>query len=111
MKTVLVIDDLKSFDFPYDWNIIYARTLEDGLKILHGIMYLPSIESPEELELWLDHDLGGDDTIRPLCLMLAEMAYYGSTYPFSRIVICSKNPVGRDWIKSTLRDYPVVSLY
>src|ERR1017187_10564515 len=112
MKTVLVIDDLKSFDFPADWEVIYARTLKDGMEYLQRIMYLPAIESPEEFELWLDHDLGGDDTIRPLCLLLAEMAFYGVSYPFKRIVLCSHNPVGSKWIESTLNPYyQVARLY
>jgi hypothetical protein len=102
MKRVLVIDVVKEFPFPPDTEVVYARTLQDGFDQLWEVFRLPLIDSPSEFELWLDHDLGGEDTIRPLVLQLAEMAYYGVTYPFSRIVICSLNIVGIEWIESTL---------
>ena len=105
---ILVIDDVKEFTFPPDVEVFYARNLAEGLRQLDGIFKLSAIGPPLEVELWLDHDLGGDDTIRPICLLLAEMAYYGTAYPFSLIVICSLNPVGIEWMKSTLSGYPVV---
>lgn len=105
MKRVLVIDDVKSFTFPADTEVIYARTLAEGYAQLERIFQLPLIEAPVKFELWLDHDLGGEDTIRPLCLALAEMAFHGVTYPLSRIVICSLNIVGIEWIESTLSPY------
>jgi len=92
---ILVIDDVKTFPFPDDVEVIYARTLSDGYRLL-----------TENLDqLWLDHDLGGDDTIRPLVLMLAEAAYNGQPWSIGRIIICSLNPVGIDWIFSTLSPY------
>ena len=105
---ILVIDDVKEFTFPPGSEVVYARTLSEGLRQLNRIFELPRIKSPAKVELWLDHDLGGDDTIRPICLLLAEMAYYDTTYPFSLIVICSLNPVGIEWMRSTLSDYPVM---
>lgn len=105
MKKVLVIDDVKTFTFPADTEVIYARTLDDGFRQLERIFRLPLIEAPSEFELWLDHDLGGEDTIRPLCLALAESAFYGVQYPFSMIIICSLNIVGVEWIESTLNPY------
>jgi len=110
MKRVLVIDDVKEFTFPADCDVQYARTLEDGFAQLERIFKLPLIEAPVEFELWLDHDLGGEDTIRPLCLSLAEMAYYDNTYPLTRIVICSLNPVGIKWMESTLSPYYPVTI-
>jgi hypothetical protein len=99
---ILVIDDVKTFPFPNDPDdVVYARTLSDGT------VWLTEAEAAgvRISELWLDHDLGGDDTIRPICLMLAERAFNGNPYPVSRIVICSLNPVGIDWMWSTLSPY------
>ena len=99
---ILVIDDVKTFPFPNDPDdVVYARTLSDGT------VWLTEAEAAgvRISELWLDHDLGGDDTIRPICLMLAERAFNGNPYPVSRIVICSLNPVCIDWMWSTLSPY------
>lgn len=102
---ILVIDDLKSFDFG-EQEVIYARNSEAGFAELQRLAQLSLIDSPVDgIDLWLDHDLGGEDTIRPICLMLAEMAYYGSPYPVEKIVICSMNAVGVEWIYSTLNPY------
>jgi hypothetical protein len=105
MKTVLVIDDEKRFNFPDDWDVTYARTLRDGYEFLAAFGSLD--------ELWLDHDLGdGDDgdTIRPLALDLAEDAFNEMPYDVGEIVICSLNIVGQKWIESTLSRYYKVSL-
>jgi hypothetical protein len=105
---ILVIDDVKTFPFPDDKEVYYARTLKDGNLFLDQFernIYATSMNNESLDELWLDHDLGGDDTIRSICLMLAERAFNGNPYPVGRIVICSMNPVGIDWIWSTLSPY------
>jgi hypothetical protein len=97
MKRVLVIDDVKEFTFPADTGVTYARTLR---------LAWPELLSRDSWnELWLDHDLGGDDTIRPLVLWLAEQAFSGHAYPVGLIVICSLNIVGVEWMESTLSPY------
>jgi hypothetical protein len=111
MKRVLVIDDVKEFTFPADCSVDYARTLDDGVLLLRAILQTSLINASAEFELWLDHDLGGDDTIRPLVLALAESAFYGDIYPIDRVVICSANPVGVKWIQSTLERYYSVVCY
>ena len=100
---ILVIDDVKTFPFPEDKSVFYVRTLQFGFDALE--IFEKELQSGALEELWLDHDLGGDDTIRPICLMLAERAFNGNPYPVSKIVICSLNPVGIDWITSTLKPY------
>jgi|SRR5665213_2105682 len=99
MKRVLVIDDVKEFAFPADTEVTYARTLDEGFwHLTDGID-----------ELWLDHDLGGDDTIRPLALKLAADAFNKIHWSIGLIVICSHNVVGVEWMKSTLSPYyPVI---
>lgn len=95
---ILVVDDEKSFPFEDVGKCaIYARSLAEGRRLL--------AETGELEELWLDHDLGGDDTIRPLVLELAEQAFHGSPKPIGLVVVCSLNPPGADWIASTLAPY------
>lgn len=98
---ILVIDDMKTFPFEATGKeVVYARTLDEGRRLLDGY---------DELEeLWLDHDLGGGDTIRPLVLSLAERAVGGNPKPIGLVVVCSLNAPGADWIASTLdRWYPI----
>jgi hypothetical protein len=45
-------------------------------------------------ELWLDHDLGPDDDIRPLERWLEEAFHAGTAPDIGRIVAHSANPVG-----------------
>lgn len=98
---ILVIDDVKSFPFEdVGKEVLYARTLAEGFHLLDEYDQLD--------ELWLDHDLGGEDTIRPLVLQLAESAFNGTPKKIDLVVICSLNAPGADWIASTLeRWYPV----
>jgi hypothetical protein len=110
MLQVVVIDDLKvipelSLRFT-NGEVIYLRTLDEA-----WIWILRSPEDESLNELWLDHDLGGDDTIRPLVLWLADRAFHGNPYPVKKIVICSMNPVGVKWIESTLNRYYHVEKY
>ena len=100
---ILVIDDVKTFPFPDNVEVVYARTLEQGFSGLYE--YSDSLD-----QLWLDHDLGIDkdgneEDIRPLVLWIAENAFYSHPKKIGRIVICSLNPVGIDWIFSTLSPY------
>jgi hypothetical protein len=44
-------------------------------------------------ELSLDHDLGGDDTTRPLMLWMIEYDIWPD-----HIHVHTANPVGRDWL-------------
>ncbi len=99
---ILVIDDEKIFPFKEAGkDAVYARTIEEGRRLLG--------DAAELEELWLDHDLGGEDTIRPLVLELAARAFHGDPKPIGRVVVCSLNRPGADWIVSTLeRYYPVL---
>lgn len=108
---ILVIDDVKEFPFPKGTGVIYARNLVDGILCLSNCEALKNGLD----ELWLDHDLGvnliGEEVdIRPICLMLADRAFNGNPYPVGRIVICSLNPVGVDWMWSTLSKYYIVEI-
>jgi len=45
-------------------------------------------------ELWLDHDLGGEDTVRPVLALLDELDHAGRRLAVTRAVIITSNPVG-----------------
>lgn len=53
-------------------------------------------------EISFDHDLGGDDTSRPVALWLEELAFTtGLRLPIAARVH-SSNPVGRDWLVTSI---------
>jgi hypothetical protein len=52
-------------------------------------------------ELWLDHDLGGDDDVRGLVRYLEERCYLGTPLLISRIYVHTDNPAGAKWILSS----------
>src|SRR5262249_4138147 len=64
---VVLIDDLRSFVDGRDAQV--ARTSAAGVEILRSYrdLYLD--------ELWLDHDLGQDDTIWPVVEVLEQAAF------------------------------------
>lgn len=90
MSTLLVvIDDLRTHPDAQ----VHLRTSAEAIAWL-------SASDVEIDELWLDHDLGGDDTIRPVVHFLAERAFTGSPLPIKRIVVHTANPAGAAWITS-----------
>lgn len=85
----LYVDDLR--DPPGD-DWVVARTSDQALDILR--------EGTSVSEISLDHDLGGDDTTRPVVLYLCE---HGSWPDVVRVH--SANPVGVEWIEGMVRRY------
>ena len=84
----LFVDDLRPA--PDDtWTV--AQTSAEALEILRG----GAVE-----ELSLDHDLGGEDTARPIVLWLAEHGGWPAT-----VRVHSANPVGVEWITGMVERY------
>ena len=81
---ILVIDDMRTYPF----GTVHARTSAEGLEQLRGINTFA--------EIWLDHDLGGADTIWPVVDELVMRARAGDPYPAVRVVVHSANPVGSE---------------
>ncbi len=103
MRNILFVDDER--DYPVELNgrnVITVRTSAMALELLKGSAFYA--------EIWLDHDLGGDDTTMPIVDWLAEQAFLGEPYPVDCIVIHTANPVGQKNIERTLRrwDYPTM---
>ncbi len=60
-------------------------------------------------ELWLDHDLGRDDTIWPVVELLEQAAFEDRPFDIGLITVHSANPAGAAKIAQVLRhwDYRV----
>lgn len=95
----LVVDDERTFkDFPDD-DTLYARHSDTAIHILErGIRFD---------EVWLDHDLGGDDTVMKVVDFLVEHAVqYVEMNMFKfPIFVHSMNPVGAQNIVRALERY------
>jgi len=51
-------------------------------------------------EIALDHDLGGDDTSRPVVLWMIE-----NNFRFEKYTILTANPVGYEWLEGMIERY------
>jgi hypothetical protein len=91
MRSVLVIDDVRSFRF----DCAYARTVAQAVSLL---------EDPWD-EVWFDHDLGRGETVRPAVLWIEEQIAYGKRPEIAQVVIHSSNPSGIQWIYQALRQH------
>jgi len=67
---------------------IHARTSASALALLDQSRGL-RID-----ELWLDHDLGGDDTVMPVVHRLEKAAFHGEPFDIGTIYVHTANPVG-----------------
>jgi hypothetical protein len=83
---IVLIDDLRSFLDGRDAKV--ARNSKDGISLLNAL------KGQRIDQLWLDHDLGGDDTITPVVYILEEAAFLGEPWDIGEILVHSANPVG-----------------
>jgi len=83
----LWVDDLRTP--PEGWT--WAKTSAEAIAALaeHAVT-----------ELSLDHDLGGDDTARPVVLWMCEHEVWPSA-----ISVHSANPVGVEWLTAMITRY------
>lgn len=91
----LVVDDDRTLSD--DPQVMHVRNSADAIAALGQLDHLE--------ELWLDHDLGGDDTTRPVALWLAERAFNGDPFDVGCVYVHSGNPVGAQWLMSVLDRY------
>jgi hypothetical protein len=83
---IVLIDDLRSFADHRAAEV--ARTSQAGVDLLEE-------HRGEHIdELWLDHDLGGEDTIWPVIAVLEEAAFTGSPHDVTMVYVHSANPPG-----------------
>lgn len=74
----------------------YARTSTAALALL------ADLAGARIGELWLDHDLGGDDTIDPVVDELARAAFDGHPYDIDTVYVHTANASGAPRITRTL---------
>lgn len=85
----LWIDDLRTA--PEGW--LWAVNSKEAIACL-------SQDEFDFTEISFDHDLGGDDTVRPVILWLCE----NDCWP-AIVRVHTANPVGRDWIVGMCNRY------
>ncbi|NGO75044.1 hypothetical protein G6045_05010 [Streptomyces sp. YC504] len=86
------MDDLRPL--PHATRI--ARTSREGVELLreHRDTYID--------ELWLDHDLGGEDSIMPVVTLLEEAAFSGRPFRIGTVFVHSANPIGAETVVRSL---------
>jgi hypothetical protein len=94
-RPVILVDDLRSF--ADGRAALVARTSAAGVELLERH------RSEVIAELWLDHDLGGDDTIWPVVEILERAAFEERPFTIGTIYVHSANPVGVQRIVQALQ--------
>ncbi|MGW3071714.1 MULTISPECIES: cyclic-phosphate processing receiver domain-containing protein [unclassified Kitasatospora] len=89
---ILGIDDLR----PLPGVTRIARTSREGVRLLeeHRDVFVD--------ELWLDHDLGGDDSIMPVVTLMEEAAFNGRPFRIGTVFVHSANPIGAETVVRSL---------
>ena len=89
---ILGIDDLR----PLPGATRIARTSREGIQLLqeHRDSFVD--------ELWLDHDLGGDDSILPVVTLMEEAAFGGRPFHIGTVFVHSANPIGAETVVRAL---------
>ncbi len=102
---VVLIDDVRSFSDGRACEV--ARTSAEALTLLHRLL------DADVDELWLDYDLGGDDTVMPVVDWLVTVADRGAAFPVRRVIVHSVNVGGGHRVTTRLQHagYPVERHY
>lgn len=85
----LWVDDLRPA--PEGW--FWVKSSQEALNLLAS-------ETTELSAVSFDHDLGGDDTTRPVALWMAEFEKFPPV-----VHVHTANPVGRDWLVGVATRY------
>ncbi|NYH42018.1 hypothetical protein HNR22_001745 [Micromonospora jinlongensis] len=96
-RTIVLVDDLRSFVDGHSAEV--ARTSAAGIELLDRYRHRRLDE------LWLDHDLGGDDTIWPVVEVLERTAFDKRPFDIGVINVHSANPAGAAKIAQVLRHW------
>ena len=101
----VLIDDVR--DFRDERPALVARSSQEALRLLEGL-------GPKRIDhLWLDHDLGGEDTIRPVVDLLVQLAIARSPLDVGQVHIHTANVRAGHWMRLELQGagYAVVRSY
>ncbi|MCN0179099.1 cyclic-phosphate processing receiver domain-containing protein [Salinispora arenicola] len=96
-RTVVLVDDLRSF--------VDGRSAQVARTSAAGVALLDRYRGGRLDELWLDHDLGGDDTIWPVVEVLEQAAFTERPFDIGVIKVHSANPCGAAKIAQVLRHW------
>ncbi|MBO4164700.1 cyclic-phosphate processing receiver domain-containing protein [Micromonospora antibiotica] len=94
-RTIVLVDDLRSF--------VDGRGAEVARSSAAGVELLDRYRDRRLDELWLDHDLGGDDTIWPVVEVLERAAFDKCPFDVGVINVHSANPAGAAKVAQVLR--------
>lgn len=91
--TILLVDDERSFrpGIADGYEVTVARTSAEALKVLRSA-------STPFVQVWLDHDLGGEDTAMPVARFLSEHPELCD----GEVIIHSANQVGAANLRSCI---------
>ena len=92
---VVLIDDLRSF--------VDGRAAQVARTSTAGVELLERYRAHRLDELWLDHDLGADDTIWPVVELLERAAFEQNAFDIGHVYIHSANPPGAAKIRQALQ--------
>lgn len=93
------VDDIRT---PPDDTWYWYKTSQQAIRALgiaQGVEEFRNITGFVEV-MSLDHDLGGDDTTRPVVLWMCENDFWPN-----EVVVHSANPVGREWLEGMIERY------
>jgi hypothetical protein len=103
----LWIDDLRT---PPGDDWLWAKTSEEALSILRteysALVGLASIKTDELTAVSFDHDLGGDDTSRPVMLWMAEYGFWPPA-----VYVHTMNVVGAQYLMGIAARYAPPETY
>ena len=99
-KRVLMIDDLRTFSVEEETE----HEITTYVRSLSAAMSFDEEQISQYTDIYLDHDLGNNEDIRPFVRFLEEEAdtIRKLTYPKITIHIITSNPVGREYIRAAL---------
>lgn len=87
------VDDIR---IPPDDTWKWYKTSFDAIRCLQGCRHFR-----KSIDLMsLDHDLGGDDTSRPIVMWMCENDFWPV-----EVVVHSANPTGIDWLEGMIERY------
>lgn len=92
----LWIDDVRT---PPNEEWVWAVTSNEAIAILGYLQEEGMLWCPRE-SVSFDHDLGGDDTTRPVVIWMIE-----NNFRFDLYYVHSANPVGREWLEGMIERY------
>ncbi len=96
-SAVVLVDDLRSF--------VDGRSAQVARTSAAGVELLDRHRDRRLDELWLDHDLGEDDTIWPVVEVLERAAFEARPFDIGVINVHSANPAGVAKLVQVLRHW------